>query len=113
CGSKTLIRIGGGNLKSLIVIVFVAISAYMTLKGLFALWRTAALDPVRFDVAALGGAKTSDLPTILSALGAAGAALWFPFAFAAALAAWVFASRDFRATREMIVGGILIGAVVV
>ena len=32
CGSKTLIRIGGGNLKSLIVLVFVAISAYMTLK---------------------------------------------------------------------------------
>jgi len=113
CGSKTLIRIGGGNLKSLIVIVFVAISAYMTLKGLFALWRTAALDPVRFDVAALGGAKTSDLPTILSALGAAGAALWFPFAFAAGLAAWVFASRDFRAASEMVVGGILIGAVIV
>jgi uncharacterized membrane protein YedE/YeeE len=112
CGSKTLIRIGGGNLKSLIVLVFVAISAYMTLKGLFALWRTAALDPVRFDVAAIG-AKSSDLPSILAAMGAGGAALWFPFAFAAALAAWVFASRDFRATSEMIVGGILIGAVIV
>ena len=112
CGSKTLIRIGGGNLKSLIVLVFVAISAYMTLKGLFALWRTAALDPIRFDVGAFG-AKTSDLPSILAALGAGGAALWFPFALAAALAAWVFASRDFRATNEMIVGGILIGAVVV
>ena len=112
CGSKTLIRIGGGNLKSLIVLVFVAISAYMTLKGLFALWRTAALDPVRFDVGAFG-AKTSDLPSILAAFGAGDAALWFPFAFAAALAAWVFASRDFRATNEMIVGGIVIGAVVV
>ena len=112
CGSKTLIRIGGGNLKSLIVLVFVAISAYMTLKGLFALWRTAGLDPVRFDVGAIG-AKTSDLPAILTAMGASGAALWFPFAFAAALAAWVFASRDFRATSEMIVGGIVIGAVIV
>ena len=113
CGSKTLIRIGGGNLKSLIVLVFVAISAYMTLKGLFALWRTAALDPVRFDVVAIG-AKTSDLPAILTAMGVGGAAaVWFPFAFAAALAAWVFASRDFRATSDMIVGGILIGAVIV
>jgi uncharacterized membrane protein YedE/YeeE len=113
CGSKTLIRIGGGNLKSLIVLVFVAISAYMTLKGLFALWRTVALDPLRFDVGAIG-AKSSDLPSILVALGAGGtAALWFPFAFAAGLAAWVFASREFRATNEMIVGGILIGAVIV
>lgn len=113
CGSKTLIRIGGGNLKSLIVLVFVAISAYMTLKGLFALWRTVALDPLRFDVGVFG-AKTSDLPSILTALGASGtAALWFPFAFATGLAAWVFASREFRATNEMIVGGIIIGAVIV
>src|SRR4029453_10482370 len=36
CGSRTLIRLGGGNLKSLIVLVFIGISAYMTLKGLFA-----------------------------------------------------------------------------
>ena len=113
CGSKTLIRVGGGNLKSLIVLVFFAISAYMTLKGLFALWRTVALDPVRFDVAAIG-AKTSDLPSILAALGVGGAVkLWFPFAFAAAIAAWVLANREFRATREMIVGGIIIGAVIV
>jgi uncharacterized membrane protein YedE/YeeE len=113
CGSKTLIRVGGGNLKSLIVLVFFAISAYMTLKGLFALWRSVALDPVRFDVAAIG-AKTSDLPAILAALGAGSAVrLWLPFAIAAAIAAWVLGSRDFRATPEMIVGGIVIGAVIV
>ena len=113
CGSKTLIRVGGGNLKSLIVLVFFAISAYMTLKGLFALWRTAALDPVRFDVAAIG-ARTSDLPSILAALGAGGAVkLWFPFVFAVAIAGWVLANREFRATHEMIVGGIVIGAVIV
>src|SRR3954467_835592 len=39
CGSKTLVRIGGGNLKSLVVFVFLGIAAYMTLKGLFAVWR--------------------------------------------------------------------------
>jgi uncharacterized membrane protein YedE/YeeE len=113
CGSKTLIRVGGGNLKSLIVLLFFAVSAYMTLKGLFALWRTSVLDPLRFDVAALG-AKTSDLPALFAALGAGGAMkTWFPFAAAAAIAAWVFASREFRGTREMIVGGALIGAVIV
>ncbi|MDH4115099.1 MAG: YeeE/YedE family protein, partial [Burkholderiaceae bacterium] len=70
-------------------------------------------DPWRFDVAAFG-AQTSDLPSILAALGVGGAVrLWFPFAFAAAIAAWVFSNREFRATREMIIGGILIGAVIV
>src|SRR6185437_2540617 len=36
CGSKSLIRAGAGNLKSMIVLVFLAAAAYMTLKGVFA-----------------------------------------------------------------------------
>jgi hypothetical protein len=59
---------GRRQLEIAIVLVFFAISAYMTLKGLFAVWRTVA--PGRCgDVAALG-AKTSDLPQFLAALGA-------------------------------------------
>jgi len=34
CGSRTLIRIGTGNLKSLVVAIVLAITAYMTLKGI-------------------------------------------------------------------------------
>ncbi len=113
CGSKTLIRIGGGSLKSLIVMVFIGISAFMTLKGLFALWRIAALDPVRIDVGGLG-ATTSDLPALLSALGVpAAVAMLLPFALALVMAVWVFRSREFRMSREMIVGGLVVGAVVV
>jgi uncharacterized protein len=110
CGSRTLIRLGGGNLKSLIVLVFIGISAYMTLKGVFVVWRAAALDPIRVDV----GAATSDLPTVLARLGLpATATAWVPWLVALGIAAWVFASRSFRTTREMIVGGIVIGAVIV
>ena len=113
CASKTLIRIGGGNLKSLIVLVFIGISAFMTLKGLFALWRTVALDPVRIDVAGLGAA-TSDLPALAGALGApAAVTTLLPFAIALAIAVWVFASREFRVSREMIVGGVVVGAMIV
>ncbi|HZI82945.1 MAG TPA: YeeE/YedE thiosulfate transporter family protein, partial [Casimicrobiaceae bacterium] len=39
CGSKMLIRAGAGNLKSVVVLLVLGISAYMTLKGLFAIWR--------------------------------------------------------------------------
>ncbi|MCC6378861.1 MAG: YeeE/YedE family protein [Burkholderiales bacterium] len=111
CGNKTLIRIGAGNLKSLVVLIVLAISAYMTLKGAFAGARAFGLDPVRFDFAKLG-AKTSDLPSIVGA-SAGGARLAISLAVAAAIAVFVFASRDFRGTREMVVGGIVIGAVVV
>jgi hypothetical protein len=42
-----------------------------------------------------------------------GARRWLPFAAAALVALFVFANRDFRGSREMIVGGVLIGAVIV
>ena len=109
-GSRTLIRIGGGNLKSLIVLVFIGISAYMTLKGVFVVWRATALDPVRIDV----GAATSDLPAVLVKVGLPAAArAWVPWVVVGPIAAWIFANRAFRTTREMIVGGVVIGAVIV
>jgi uncharacterized protein len=113
CGSKTLIRLGGGSLKSLVVLVFLAIAAYMTLRGVFALWRANGLDPLRFDVGGLGAAA-SDLPTIVTALGGGAAAkLWVPVAVAIALAVCVLVDREFRGAREMVIGGIVIGAVIV
>ena len=107
CGSKTLIRVGAGNLKSLVVMVVLGVSAYMTLKGAFAPARAFGLDPIRVDV----GAKASDLATLVGASG--GMRLVVAFVVAGLVAAFVFASRDFRDTREMIVGGLVIGAVIV
>ena len=74
CGSKTLIRAGAGNLKSLVVLAFLGIAAYMTLKGAFAPWRVNGLDPVRIDV----GAATSDLPAIVAVWGWPAAKYWLP-----------------------------------
>jgi hypothetical protein len=86
------------------------IAAYMTLKGLFAVWRSSGLDPFRVDV----GAPTSDLPAILAARGLPAAAKgWVAWVVAAAIAAWVFASAEFRKSHEMVAAGIAIGLLVV
>ncbi|MBE9554028.1 MAG: YeeE/YedE family protein, partial [Proteobacteria bacterium] len=39
CGNKTLVRLGAGNLKSLVVAVVLGIFAYMTLRGLIGMGR--------------------------------------------------------------------------
>ncbi len=110
CGSKTLIRLGAGNLKSLIVLIVLAAAAYMTLKGVFAGTRAFVLDPVRFNV----GAPSSDLPAIFASWGFAGGVRWWlPLVVAAAIAAFVFANRDFRTTPELVIGGLVVGAVIV
>src|SRR4029077_8697328 len=110
CGSKTLIRAGAGNLKSVIVMLFLAAAAYMTLKGVFAPWRANGLDTVRWD----SGASASDLPSLAVAAGLAQAVrMWLPLLIAGALAVFIFANRDFRTTPELIIGGIVVGAVIV
>ena len=86
CGSKTLIRVGAGNLKSLVVLVFLAHRRVHDAEGRCSRrGARTALDPFRFDV---GAGPTSDLPHARRrrwALGAA-AKLWLPFVVAAAIA---------------------------
>jgi hypothetical protein len=113
CGSKTLIRAGSGNLKSVVVMTFLGIAAYMTLKGAFAPLRANGLDPLRLDLGAWG-AKTSDLPALALAAGLPGVVkLVLPLAIAAALLVGVFRDPGFRASRAYIVGGLVVGAVIV
>ena len=49
CASKALVRVGGGNLKALVVVVVLGVSAFATLKGLTAVWRNATVDRVGLD----------------------------------------------------------------
>lgn len=46
CSSKSLVRLGAGNLKSLVVLLAMAITGLATMKGLTAVWRVHYLDPV-------------------------------------------------------------------
>jgi uncharacterized membrane protein YedE/YeeE len=115
CGSKTLVRLGGGSLKSLIVFTFLGIAAYMTLKGLFAIWRTSWLDPVAVDLAA-HHLPRQDLPTLISGLSGASLAsveVIVALAVSGALLAFVFKDREFRASFDHILGGTVVGLVVV
>ncbi len=111
CGSKTLIRIGGGNLKSLVVFVFLGIAAYMTLRGLFGAFRVGVLDPASVTLAA-----GQDLPSLLAAATGSAKSTWIAVLAAAiggALIAFAYASRDFRANFDYTLGGVVTGLVVV
>ena len=110
CGSKTLIRIGTGNLKSLVVAIVLAIAAYMTLKGVFAVFRVAAIDAVDATLA-----RPQDLPSLLApVLGVDRKAVLLALAAALAggLLVFVFRAREFR-TFDNILGGTVAGLAVV
>lgn len=114
CGSKTLIRIGGGNLKSVVVYVFLAISAYMTLRGLFGQFRVSVLQPVAVNFEAYG-LKGQDLPSLLAGTGVAIGTLRVAVAaiVAAGLLFFVLKDREFRANAGYMTGGVVVGLIVV
>jgi uncharacterized protein len=107
CGSKTLLRIGGGSLKALIVFVTMGLFAYMTLRGVFAVLRVASVDRVAIEFAAgqdlprlIAGADDALRRTLQLALG---------IAIGGGLLAFSFASREFRANRVNLAGAAVIG----
>ena len=80
CGTKTLIRLGAGNLKSIVVALFLGIFAYMTLRGLIGLARVELEGLTMIDLAARG-IDTQGIPDLLAAVGLpAPAAQWLTIA---------------------------------
>lgn len=111
CGSKTLIRIGAGSLKSLVVYVFLGIAAYMTLRGLLGAFRVGVLERASFS---LGPGQ--DLPSLLaSSIGLAKTtcAAALALAIGGAILAFVYSSKEFRSSFDYTLGGVVTGLVVV
>lgn len=109
CGGKTLMRIGGGSLKALVVFVVLGLVAYMTLRGVFGLFRVNVLEKV---VIALPGGQ--DLPALLSSTGIApgNALAACALLIGGGLLAFVGARRDFLSANNLL-GGAIVGLLVV
>jgi hypothetical protein len=98
-----------------VVLVFVGIAGYMTLKGLFGAWRAAALDPVALRLDEMGW-PDQGLGTVLSrATGwSAKPALLAAMAICAVpLLAFTLRDARFRTNRWQLGGGLVIGLVIV
>jgi uncharacterized membrane protein YedE/YeeE len=109
CPSKTLVRVGGGSLKSLVAAITIGVVGYISLRGLLAVFRVNALEPVAI---VLG--TTQDLPSLLAASGVARAAAQAVAAAVVAGALMVFVFRDRGFLRfDNLLAGFGIGAIIV
>jgi len=59
CGARTLVRIGEGSLKALVVFLVMALTAFMTFRGVVALLRTQTVDQLAFALP-----TRQDLPSL-------------------------------------------------
>jgi len=109
CGFKTLVRIGGGNLKSIVVFLVLGLSAYATLRGLFGVWRVASVDSVSATLA-----PGQDLPSLLAAgsgIGQPTLALTLGLVLGLMLMVFALARREGRSS-DVLLGGFGVGALV-
>ncbi len=117
CGNKTLVRIGGGNLKSLVVLIVAAIAAYLMLwTDFFSVVFMSWMQPTIVDLAARGVPSQELGAVIGGALGMEDATvlhLIVGAAIALALLVFIFKSRDFRGGFDNILAGVTVGLAVV
>ena len=116
CVSKNLVRLGGGNMKSLFTIVVAAFFAYlMTKTAFFEVAFYNWIHPLSVDLAALGVAN-QDIGSILSALVPIFDPVSVRWVFTVgitALVIWfVVETRGIRGNLANVVSGVVIGAAV-
>lgn len=115
CGNKTLIRIGGGNIKSILVFFIIAIIAYyMTTpfpnsdKTLYSVLFYDWVNPLAISLdsnqdigALLGGAENTQIMRLVVGLIVAAGMLFY-----------IFKAADFRSSKDNVLAGVAIGLII-
>ena len=114
CGNKTLIRIGGGNLKSVLVFIIIALIAWYMInpfpgsdQTLFSVLFYDWIRPISTDLGSY-----QDIGAVLSPDNAAMSRLIAGLFIGLLLLFLIFRSADFRSSRDNILGGLVVGLVI-
>jgi hypothetical protein len=114
CGNKTLIRIGGGNIKSIVVLIVISVIAYYMInpfpdsdQTLFGILFYDWIRPL-----AISTENGQDLGALLNPENALMTRLIIGCILAGVILIFVFKSADFRSNFDNILGGLVVGLVV-
>ena len=109
CGSKNLVRLGGGSLKALVTVLVLGVAAFATMRGITAVLRVNSVESVYLELP-----TGQDLPSLWSAglgVGTPMLALALGAVVAMLLMGWVLRRPEGR-SREVWLGGAGIGTVI-
>ncbi len=116
CGNKNLLRIGGGNLKSIFVVIIAGAMAYlMTRTDFYGVVFHSWMAPISPDLAVMDIPNQGVGTIVGSLLGMESAAslnVYFALAVAVIFLVIVFKSKEFRSSLDLILGGLVVGLVV-
>jgi len=113
CTSKNLARAGGGDIRSVVILIVVGLFAYMTLGGILGPLRDALQSATAVN---LGENATQSLGAVLAAMTGLNADLLNFIAMivvVGALLAFCFSDKNFRTSKTNILAGVGIGLCVI
>jgi len=115
CGNKTLIRIGGGNIKSILVFIIIALIAYyMTTpfpdsdKTLYSVLFYDWVSPLAISLE-----SNQDIGALISSDNTQTMRLFAGLVVATGLLFYIFKAADFRSSKDNILAGVIIGLIIV
>ena len=117
CGNKVLIRVGGGNLKSIVVLLVAGLMAYiMTRTDFYGIIFHSWMNPISPDLAILG-IDDQSLPTIISFIISSSNTAYYKLIIGLltglTILYYIFRSGTFVKNMDNVIGGFIVGSVVV
>jgi uncharacterized membrane protein YedE/YeeE len=107
CGFGTLVRVGGGDLRAIVVFLVLGLSALATMRGIMGMLRVMLVEPLSLRLSA-GTDQT--LASLLGAGGAMRALL--VVSIATALAVWALADGRLLRSPRLLASGLAVGAAI-
>ncbi len=107
CAFGSLVRLGAGDLRSLVSLLVFGAVAYAAMKGALAYLRA---DYVEAFALGMPGQTLSDLPSILHRAFGVDPRLWISLAAGSSLIAWCLADRRLWRSRRLLLAGFTLGA---
>lgn len=112
CGNRTLARLGAGNLKSLLVVLMIGLSGYITLRGLLGPARVWLERWSAIDLRARGFSGQA-LPDLFASIADPVLLRWlFGLGLPMLLLIWVFRDARFRSKPVLIIAGFIVGLII-
>ncbi|MBU2583635.1 MAG: YeeE/YedE family protein [Alphaproteobacteria bacterium] len=108
CGFGTIVRLGGGDLKSFVVFLVLGLSAFMAASGPTALFHYWFIEPLEISADVVSDPRISAVFEKLTGLAGDAVAP----VLALALIAWVLSAVDFRRQLKRVAWGLIVGFVI-
>lgn len=116
CGQRTLVRVGSGNLKSLVVFIVLGVTAYATLRGILGVVRLDLFEPMTVDLTERGYTEQGIASVLAGATGqelGTGLRWIVAVVVSVVLIGWALKQEELRNNANNWVAGIVVGLLVI